>query len=214
MERKHSKNSKRLTKKKFRFPSGPLEEQQALDEFNDTNVSWGVLNISDIFNKIEQGRRLKKDDQIKGDIPFVMAGVTNSGVVNFISNPVSSFPRNSITADIFGNVFYRNYDFGAGDDTGVYWSDNNNYSKENMLFFAASMGCLLKGKYDFGKKLRSSQSKNKTMNVIIKNNMPDYSFMEILISAIQKLVIKDVVQYADRKIALHRQVVKSGEEKV
>ncbi|OVZ88408.1 restriction endonuclease [Yersinia frederiksenii] len=191
-----------------------IEEQQALDEFNDTNVSWGVLNISDIFNKIEQGRRLKKDDQIKGDIPFVMAGVTNSGVVNFISNPVSSFPRNSITADIFGNVFYRNYDFGAGDDTGVYWSDNNNYSKENMLFFAASMGCLLKGKYDFGKKLRSSQSKNKTMNVIIKNNMPDYSFMEILISAIQKLVIKDVVQYADRKIALHRQVVKSGEEKV
>ena len=52
------------------------------------------------------------------------------------------------------------------------------------------------------------------MNVIIKSNMPDYSIMEILISAIQKLVIKDVVQYADRKIALHRQVVKSGEEKV
>lgn len=191
-----------------------IEEQHALDEFNDTHVSWGVLKISDIFNKIEQGRRLKKDDQIKGDIPFVMAGVTNSGVVNFISNPVSSFPRNSITADIFGNVFYRNYDFGAGDDTGVYWSENNNYSKENMLFFAASMGCLLKGKYDFGKKLRSSQSKNKTMNVIIKNNMPDYSFMEILISAIQKLVIKDVVQYADKKIALHRQVVKLDEEKV
>ncbi|EOX2611757.1 hypothetical protein ACPEOH_004658, partial [Yersinia enterocolitica] len=79
---------------------------------------------------------------------------------------------------------------------------------------AASMGCLLKGKYDFGKKLRSSQSKNKKMNVIIKNNMPDYSFMKILISAIQKLVIKDVVQYADRNIALHRQAVKSGEEKV
>ena len=52
------------------------------------------------------------------------------------------------------------------------------------------------------------------MNVIIKNNMPDYSFMKILISAIQKLVIKDVVQYADRNIALHRQAVKSGEEKV
>jgi len=52
------------------------------------------------------------------------------------------------------------------------------------------------------------------MNVIVKNNNPDYSSMEILISAVQKLVIKDIVQYADRKIALHKQVVKSDEEKI
>ena len=70
-----------------------------------------------------QGRRLKKDDQLPGNIPFVMAGTTNTGVVNYISNPVSKFPKNSITIDIFGNVFYRDYDFGAGDDTGVYWND-------------------------------------------------------------------------------------------
>lgn len=31
--------------------------------------------------------------------------------------------------------------------------------------------------------------------------------MEILISAIQKLVIKDVVQYADQQIAAHEQVI-------
>lgn len=34
----------------------------------------------------------------------------------------------------------------------------------------------------------------------MKDDRPNYDVMELLISAIQKLVIKDVVQYADRKI--------------
>lgn len=96
------------------------EEQKALDNFDSLN--WNEFEYSNIFNKIKQGKRLKKDDQIKGDIPFIMAGTTNTGVVNYISNLVNMFPVNSITIDIFGNTFYRNYEYGAGDDIGVYWS--------------------------------------------------------------------------------------------
>lgn len=49
-----------------------------------------------------------------------MAGRTNTGVANYISNPIVMFPKNSIKIDIFGNTFYREYEFSAGDDTGVY----------------------------------------------------------------------------------------------
>ena len=128
-----------------------------------------------------------------------MAGITNTGVVNYISNPVTSFPKNSITIDIFGNTFYRNYDFGAGDDTGVYWNDKQDYSKKSMLFFATSMKKSVEGKFDYGKKLRSSQSFNFRMKLPIKNNQLDYKTMETLISAIQKQVIKDVVLYVKNK---------------
>lgn len=38
----------------------------------------------------------------------------------------------------------------------------------------------------------------KNIHLPTKNNKPDYEIMEILISTIQKLVIKDVVIYADR----------------
>ena len=96
------------------------KEQQVLAEFEQEKIVFDEFTYESIFNKIVQGRRLKKEDQIAGNIPFVMAGTTNTGVVNYISNPVASFPKNSITIDIFGNTFYRNYDFGAGDDTGVY----------------------------------------------------------------------------------------------
>ncbi len=136
-----------------------------------------------------------------------MAGTTNTGVVNYISNPVASFPQNSITIDIFGNTFYRNYDFGAGDDTGVYWDDEKNYSKETMLFFTTSMEKSVFGKFSFGDKLRSSQSLDFKMHLPSKNNQPNYITMATFISAIQKLVIKDVVLYSEQKISTTKSVV-------
>ncbi|MFQ2573489.1 restriction endonuclease subunit S [Aeromonas caviae] len=186
------------------------DEQKALDDFEGSRVTWGEFTYQNIFNHIAQGRRLKKDDQIPGNIPFVMAGTTNTGVVNYISNPVAKFPRNSITIDIFGNTFYRSYNFGAGDDTGVYWSDEQEYSKETMLFFSCSMEKSIRGKFSFGNKLRSSQSVQFKMSLPKINKQPDLASMETLISAIQKLVIKDVVKYADRKIAATKEVKETG----
>ncbi|WP_191135320.1 restriction endonuclease subunit S [Pasteurella canis] len=190
-----------------------LEENQVVMDFESEKVQWGEFKFEDIFDTIKQGRRLKKEDQIEGDIPFVMAGITNTGVVNYISNPVASFPKNSITIDIFGNAFYRNYDFGAGDDTGVYWNTQKILPKEAMLFLTKASEKALEGKFSYGKKLRSSQSLKFKMALPTKNNTPDYNYMALLISAIQKLVIKDVVLYADRKIAATKHIIESNNTK-
>ncbi len=114
-----------------------------------------------------------------------MAGTTNTGVVNYISNPVARFPRNSITVDIFGNTFYRDYAFGAGDDTGVYWSTNHDYSRNTMLFFTIAMSKSLEGKFDYGNKLRSSQSFNFKMYLPIKKGTIDFDFMEKFIAELE-----------------------------
>lgn len=158
-------------------------------------VEWGEFTFKSIFNKIKQGRRLKKDDQQSGDIPFVMAGVTNTGVVNYVSNPVAYFPKNSITIDIFGNVFYRDYAFGAGDDTGVYWNDKITYSKETMLFFAIAMRKSLEGQYSYGKKLRSSQSLHFKMSLPVKNNKIDFSFIDKFIAELEAERIAELEAY-------------------
>lgn len=181
-------------------------ESEALAHFNE--LKWKEFSYSEIFNHIKQGRRLKKGNQKPGKIPFVMAGTTNTGIVGYISNPIATFPKNSITIDIFGNTFYRNYDFGAGDDTGVYWNDDKNYSSEQMLYFSSCMEKSIRGKFSFGKKLRSSQSFNfRIFLPVTPDDSPDYTFMETFISAVQKLVIKDVVLYADKKIAATKQAV-------
>lgn len=181
------------------------EETEVLHTF-ESRV-FEEFTYDSIFNRIKQGKRLKKEDQISGDIPFVMSGINNNGVANYVSNPATSFPGNSITIDIFGNSFYRDYDFGAGDDTGVYWNDKIQYSKETMLFFTSAMEKSIRGKFSYGKKLRSSQSLKFNMMLPAKNGKPDFETMETLISAVQKLVIKDVVLYADKKIEAAKTVV-------
>lgn len=158
-------------------------------------VKWGEYEFQHIFNRIEQGRRLKKEDQLPGDIPFVMAGVTNTGVVNYISNPVASFPKNSITIDIFGNTFYRDYAFGAGDDTGVYWNDRIEYSRCVMLFFAVAMQKALNGKFSYGKKLRSSQSLNFKMMLPINNGEIDFDFMESFVAELEAQRVAELSAY-------------------
>ena len=157
-------------------------EMAIIERYKKHQIPFSEFEFIKIFNNIKQGRRLKKDDQLPGDIPFVMSGTTNTGVIGYISNPVARFPKNSITIDIFGNSFYRNYDFGAGDDTGVYWNTEKEYSRTCMLFFAAAMGRALRGKYSYGKKLRSSQSIHFKMQLPTKDGKPDYDAMAALIS--------------------------------
>ncbi|MBQ6272750.1 MAG: restriction endonuclease subunit S [Oscillospiraceae bacterium] len=159
-------------------------------------VKWGNFKYKDIFNNIRQGRRLKKEDQEKGDIPFVMAGTTNNGVVGCVSNPVASFPQNSITIDIFGNTFYRDYAFGAGDDTGVYWNDMVAYSPKTMLFFAAAMQKSLQGKFSYGKKLRSSQSDDFVMSLPVTSTGDiDFGFLDSFIAELEAERIAELSAY-------------------
>ena len=185
-----------------------VEELKALRDYD--SIDFEEFEYQEVFDKIVQGRRLKKDDQIPGDIPFVMSGVTNTGIVNFISNPVASFPRNSITLDIFGNAFYRPYAYGAGDDTGVYWNEENEYSKEVMLYITSSMSRSVAGKYDYGNKLRSSKSKNIKMKLpAVSKGVLDTDYMRIFTNAVMKLAIKDVVQYTNERIETTKEVVTS-----
>ena len=183
------------------------EEQKVLQDFENGIINFSEFSFKSVFDKILQGRRLKKEDQITGDIPFVMAGTTNTGIAKYISNPVAKFPKNSITIDIFGNTFYRNYDFGAGDDTGVYWNSKEDYSAKTMLYLTASISKLISGKFDFGNKLRSSQSVDFKVQLPTNNNTPHYQLIETFITAVQKLVIKDVALFTERKINATKKAV-------
>lgn len=192
-------------------------DEKILDTFTkltdtESRVEYlGILSLSpvsmrELFPSIHQGRRLKKDDQIRGDLPFVMAGTTNTGIVGKIGNDVRKFPKHSITIDIFGNTFYRGYEFGAGDDTGVFWNTENTQPK-SLLFLKTIIEKQLLGKYDFGHKLRASQTYDMEFQIPTQNNQPDYTFMSNFIKVIEKLVIKDLVEWTDKKIEATKEVV-------
>ena len=173
------------------------EEKTAIGVGRD----WQAFRIGDLFNRIAQGARLTKQDQIKGDLPFVMSGITETGVVAKIGNSKNEFPSNSLTIDIFGNVFYRSFRFGASDDVGVYWNDDKQIDKLAMLFIGCSIQTALTGQFSYGYKLRSSKSSDLTCFLPVKNNEPDYEYMATFIKAIQKQVIKPVVEFTQKQLA-------------
>lgn len=125
-----------------------------------------------------------------------MSGTTNQGMVGYIANPIALFPANSITVDIFGNTFYRDYAFGAGDDTGVYWNDDVQYPRRAMLFMTALIGKSLEGKYSYGHKLRSSQSLDFFISLPqTKSKKIDFTFMEHFVRELEESRLRELEAY-------------------
>lgn len=181
------------------------DEENALAQLSG---SLKPFAIKEIFKYIQQGERVTKAEQFAGTLPFVMSGVTNTGVVGKIGNVVQKFPKNSITIDIFGNAFYRVFAFGASDDVGVFWNEEEHeLPKHAMLYLAASLQKSLTGRFDYGFKLRASKSHDLTCLLPEKNGKPDVELMALIGRAVEKLVIADVVAFSEREMAAYKQVV-------
>ena len=184
-----------------------LEEQKALDDFEGGKVEWGEFNLEKLYGKSTRGRRLKSADRIEGNLPFVTAGEAEEGVSAFISNSVTVFSENTITIDMFGSAKYRNYKYGGDDHVAVVHTEK--LSKYAATFATASIQkSSYTGKFDYGRNFYAKDADELNISLPLKNGDPDYSKIEVLMSAIHKLVIKDVVEYADKKIVAHEQVVK------
>jgi len=89
------------------------KEQKVLDDFEKGNFKWGEFNLQELFGKSTRGKRLKSDDRIKGNLPFVTAGETDEGISAFIGNNITIFPKNTTTIDMFGSAKYRDYNYGG-----------------------------------------------------------------------------------------------------
>ena len=180
------------------------EEEQIINEFE--NLKWQIFNVENLFGKSTRGKRLKSADRIAGTLPFVTAGETDEGISAYIGNDVSVFSENTTTIDMFGSAKYRNYKYGADDHIAVVHTEN--LSKLASIFVTTAIHkSSHSGKFDYSRNFYAKDADELNISLPIKNNQPDYKTMETFISAIQKLVIKDVVLYADEKIDTTKKVV-------
>ena len=179
-----------------------VAEQKALDDFG--SLKWQTFNLEKLFGKSTRGKRLKSDDRIAGNLPFVTAGEADEGISAFISNKVEIFEANTTTIDMFGSAKYRNYKYGADDHVAVVHTEK--LSKFAAIFTTAAIHkSSHAGQFDYSRNFYAKDADELNISLPVNNNEPDYSAMEVLISAIQKLIIKDVVLYSDRKIAATKQ---------
>ena len=181
------------------------DEVQALQNYS--LLTWKSFNLECLFGKSTRGKRLKGDDRVSGTLPFVTAGEASEGISAYISNDVEIFEKNTTTIDMFGSAKYRNYKYGADDHIAVVHTETVPM-KAAIFLTSAIHKAAHTGKFDYGHNFYAKDADALDIMLPAKDGKPDYTTMETLISAVQKLVIKEVVLYANQKIETTKAVTK------
>ena len=168
------------------------------DRISLDDVEWGEFRIKDLFDVVQRGKRLKVEDRISGDVPFVTAGMSNNGISTFIKNQTQKEYYKAITIDMFGNAFYQNGKFKCDDNITVL--KNKIYSKEIYLFLASRIN-ILSEKYSYGKQLRPNRLDRDIIILPLDNNgKPNWQFMEDYIKQEEKIIAQKLINYYEDKI--------------
>ena len=183
------------------------------------------FKISDVFD-LCKGKRLIKSEHIYGNTPFIGSTDSNNGVTGYIGQePI--FSGNAITISYngsVGQVFYQENDFWASDDINVLYLKNHAL---NALLYGYLSGALKKAgsKFSYSYKWNLKRMKKTLITLPIQTDtdsnpiidpentyhpegyIPDWSFMENYIRAVEKIVIKDVVDWKDEEIKKAKELV-------
>ncbi len=194
------------------------EEQKVLDEFD--SIEWDEFKLENLFERIKTNKlpfkasELSKEPIDNYTLPCLTSSFQNQGLNYFapkdnatILKNVISIPSNS---DIY-RAYFQSKEFTVLSDAyAIEWICDDVKLSQNQYLF--TVPCINKvtdlSIYSYKNKLGGwNVVKNKYIKLPIKDNQPDYKTMEILISAIKKLVIKDVVLYADEKTSTTKNIV-------
>lgn len=160
---------------------------------------WSEFYIKDIFSDIQRGRRLKKDDHKKGDIPYISSTAMNNGVDGFVSNTENvRFFNNCLTIANSGSVgatFYQPFSFVASDHVTKLANENFN---EFIYLFISNITKRVGEKYSFNREINDQRIK-KEIILLPTNNQgkPDYEYME---NYIKKIEYDKLTKYLNLKL--------------
>lgn len=150
-------------------------------------VKWGAFYIRDIFRTIQRGKRLKNDDHIPGNVPYISSSAMNNGVDDFIGNTegVRTF-RDCITianSGSVGSAFYHGYEFVASDHVTALKSPD--MDKYTYMFITAATG-RFREKYSFNREINDPRiNRERIMLPADSSGNPDYHFMAEYMRALE-----------------------------
>lgn len=178
-----------------------IEEKNALENYN--NIIFEDFDITSIF-KINNTKNILSRDIVEnsGDTPYLCASSENNAVSSYIKYDERLKDKGNCIF-IGGKTFvvsYQEKDFYSNDSHNlVLYLKNHKVTKLNQLYLVTCVNKSLSHKYSWGDSISGAKIKSDIISLPTKDGKPDYDTMETLISAIQKLVMKDVVLYAKQK---------------
>jgi hypothetical protein len=195
MKKKEEDSLKKYTK----FISKKIKEIKDFKEVVSIDKKeWKEFFLNEIFLEIQRGKRLKKEDHIKGQIPYVSSSALNNGIDGFVSNDknVRIF-SNCISLANSGSVgatFYQPFEYVASDH--VTKLENNKFN-EFIYLFISTIAKRLSEKYSFNREINDQRIKREKIVLPIDEfGQPDYVYME---NYIKKIEYEKLTKYIEIK---------------
>lgn len=163
---------------------------------------WREFFVSEIFTKIQRGKRLTKGNQQNGEVPYVSSTAANNGVDNFIGNSkgVRTF-ENCLTlanSGSVGSTFFHHYTFVASDHvTALILERPNKY----IYLFLSGIIRRLEEKYSFNREINDKRiQREKILLPVNSDGLPDWRFMEDFMKQIERDKIDSVLNYYNNSL--------------
>lgn len=186
-------------------------EEQSLTDFQNGNIKWGEFKVVDLFDVKTSKKRFdaNKVKVLQVGYPYVVRTALNNGIKGFLNENEKylnlgntiSFGQDTAT------IFYQEKPYFTGDKIKILEPKHKFFGKKNAQFIITVMEQSFRA-FSWGSSSFSEEViKTQNIYIPIQKEEINFEYMETLISAVQKLVIKDVVEYADRKIEATREII-------
>ena len=164
---------------------------------------WGVIQITDIFDTVCRGKRLKKSDHIQGDIPYVSSTSLANGTDGTCGNDedvrIFSDCLTLANSGSVGSCFYHPYQFVASDHVTALQrkgTDPDSYLALSML--VSRLG----EKYNFNREINDIRiSRERVMLPVTESGKPDYEYMSEYVQIHRKAMLAKYRAYVKNRIA-------------
>ncbi|MBQ3818555.1 MAG: restriction endonuclease subunit S, partial [Acetobacter sp.] len=172
------------------------------ETFKANGGDWREYRIGELFEiALSKGDNQPKK-LLAGDIPLISAGENNNGVVAYIKegDGISQiFQGNTITADMFGNVFYQPRDYYAVSHgrVNILIPNNvikNSFNEKTSLFFVAQLS-KIKNLYSYSYMLTSKRIGNEKITLPTINNQIAFDYIEAYIQELEQERIQELEAY-------------------
>ncbi|MDT2895921.1 restriction endonuclease subunit S [Lactococcus lactis] len=189
-------------------------EAESLQRLGKTGGGeWKEFPIVELFTVKNTHNILSRDiSKNSGKIPYLTASRENNSVGTYISYDESQIEEgNSIF--IGGKTFvvtYQKNDYFSNDshNLALYLKDYKQRTSENQLFFATSIYKSLAHRYSWGNSISNKKIQTDNIKLLVNSKgIPDYNLMNNIICATKKIVIKNVVEWLDKRIQATKQVI-------
>lgn len=196
------------------------EEEESLAVIETHSVLWREFKMEKLFEKIStiklpyKAKELPEKPTDDFILPCLTSSFKNQGLNYYapqdgvtILKDVISIPSNS---DVYRAYFQSNEFTVLSDAYAIRWKDKSIHISQNQYLFMVM--CINKFTdlpiYSYKNKLGGwNVVKSKYILLPVKGNKIDFDFMETFINAIKKLTLKNVAEYADKRIAVTKKVM-------